>query len=76
MVRPTGVVYTPPSFCEYLSAIDIGGLILIALTLQTLNALAIAIDFGLISLNLLLLLVIGDLVALQLVSHQRAGAKT
>lgn len=76
MVRPDGRCLHPAIVCEYLSAIDSGGLVLIALTLQTLNALAIAIDFGLISLNLLLLLVIGDLVALQLVSHQRAGAKT
>jgi hypothetical protein len=51
-------------------------LIFISLTFQPLNSLAVSNDFSLISLNLLLLLVIGVLLTLQLVSHQRAGAET
>jgi hypothetical protein len=53
----------------------IGSLILVSLAFQPLDSLTVPSDFSLISLNLLLLLVIGDLLALQLVSHQRAGAE-
>ena len=43
-------------------------LILTALALQPLNLLAVAVDFSLIAIDLLLLPVIGDLMALQLVA--------
>src|SRR5687768_5827009 len=52
-----------------------GYLIFISLAFQSLNSLPVSGDFSLVSLNLLLLLVIGDLLTLQLVSHQRAGAQ-
>jgi hypothetical protein len=52
----------------------IGWLILIPLTFKALDSLPVSSDFSLISLNLLLLLIIGDLLTLQLVSHQRTGA--
>jgi hypothetical protein len=54
----------------------IGCLVLISLAFEPLDSLPVPSDFSLISLNLLLLLVIGDLLTLQLVSHQRAGAET
>jgi hypothetical protein len=51
-------------------------LVFISLAFQALNTLPVSSDFSLISLNLLLLLGIGDLMTLQLVSHQRARAET
>jgi hypothetical protein len=54
----------------------IGYLVLISLAFHPLNSLPVSSDLSLISLNLLLLLIIGDLLTLQLVSHQRAGAET
>ena len=49
-------------------------LILVALALHALDVLAITIDLGLVAVNLLLLLVIGDFMTLQLIADQRAGA--
>ena len=46
------------------------------LPLQALNLLAVAVDFRLVTVDLLLLLVVGILVALQLIANQRAGAQT
>lgn len=51
-----------------------GRLVFGALALQTLNVLALALELGLIAIDLLLLLVVGVLVALQLVADQCAGA--
>ncbi len=51
-----------------------GNLVLGALALQTLNVLALAIEFSLIAVDLLLLLVVGVLMALQLVTDQCPGA--
>jgi hypothetical protein len=49
-------------------------LIFTALTLQPLNLLAVALGLGLVTIDLLLLLVIGVFMALQLVADQRTGA--
>jgi hypothetical protein len=51
-------------------------LIFSTLALQALNVLALAIKLGLIAVDLLLLLVVSVLVALQLVTDQGAGAQT
>jgi hypothetical protein len=45
-----------------------------ALALQALNVLALAIELSLIAVDLLLLLVVGVLMALELVTDQRPGA--
>ena len=50
-------------------------LVFISLAFQPLNTLPVSRDFSLVFLKLLLLLVIGDFVTLQLVSHQGAGAE-
>ena len=47
-------------------------LIFTALTLQPLNLLAVAFSLVLVAIDLLLLLVVGDLMTLQLVAYQRA----
>jgi hypothetical protein len=44
------------------------------LALQSLNVLALAIELSLIAVDLLLLLVVGVLMALELVTDQRPGA--
>lgn len=49
-------------------------LVFTALALQPLNFLAVAVDFILVAVDLLLLLVIGILLALQLVTNQRTCA--
>jgi hypothetical protein len=51
-----------------------GSLVFGALALQALNVLALAIEIGLIAVDLLLLLVVGVLMALQLVTDQCPGA--
>src|SRR5581483_4070281 len=43
--------------------------------LQALDVLAIAVDFGLVAVDLLLLLIVGDLVSLQLIADQSARAQ-
>jgi hypothetical protein len=53
---------------------DASILVFAALTLQPLNFLAVAVDLVLIAIDLLLLLVIGILLALQLVTDQRTCA--
>jgi len=52
----------------------VSSLVLGALALQALNVLALAIKLSLIAVDLLLLLVVGVLLALQLVTDQRPGA--
>ena len=49
-------------------------LIFTALALQPLNILLVAVDLGLIAIDLLLLLVVGDLMTLQLVANQSSCA--
>jgi len=46
------------------------------LALHTLDLLALTLDFGLVAIDLLLLLIVGVLLALQLVADQGTGAQS
>lgn len=51
-------------------------LVFVALALQLLDGLALTVELGLVRLNLLLLLLVGDFMPLQLVAHQSTCAET
>jgi hypothetical protein len=64
----TGEPFTP--------GITSGRLVFTGLTLQSLNILTVTIDFGLVAIDLLLLLIVCILVTLQLITNQCTGAET